>query len=66
MVTHDMISAYKVANRIAMLYEGKIIGMGAPEEIKNTKDPLIRQFISGSAQGPITPMSRERYEEESE
>ena len=53
-VTHDMTSAYKVGNRIAMLYKGKIIGMGTPDEIRNTTHPVIRQFITGSAQGPIT------------
>ncbi len=53
-VTHDMTSAYKVGNRIAMLYEGKIIGVGTPDEIKNTQNPIIRQFITGSAKGPIT------------
>ena len=53
-VTHDLKSAYKIADRIAMLYEGRIIGMGTPEEIKNTEDPIIRQFITGSASGPIT------------
>lgn len=53
-VTHDMKSAYKVANRIAMLYQGDIIGMGTPEEIRNTTDPVIAQFITGSARGPIT------------
>ena len=53
-VTHDMTSAYKVANKIAMLYEGKIIGAGTPDEIRNTTNPIIRQFITGSARGPIT------------
>ncbi|HXV28647.1 MAG TPA: ABC transporter ATP-binding protein [bacterium] len=53
-VTHDMTSAYKVGNRIAMLYNGKIIGVGTPEEIKNTSEPIIRQFVTGSAVGPIT------------
>ncbi|MSR76764.1 MAG: ABC transporter ATP-binding protein [Candidatus Omnitrophica bacterium] len=53
-VTHDMKSAYKVANRIAMLYDGVIIGVGTPDEIKNTKNPTIAQFITGSAHGPIT------------
>ncbi len=53
-VTHDMTSAYKVGNRIAMLYNGQIIGMGTPEQIKNTDHPIIRQFITGSAVGPIT------------
>ena len=58
-VTHDMTSAYKVANRIAMLYDGKIIGIGSPEEIKKTNNPLIRQFITGSARGPITDMKED-------
>ena len=53
-VTHDMISAYKVANRIAMLYAGKIIEVGTPDEIRNTQHPIIRQFITGAAVGPIT------------
>lgn len=53
-VTHDMTSAYKIADRIAMLYKGKIIEVGTPEEIKNTKNPIVRQFITGAAVGPIT------------
>jgi phospholipid/cholesterol/gamma-HCH transport system ATP-binding protein len=52
-VTHDMVSAYKIANRIAMLYEGKIIEVGGPNEIKNTANPVVRQFITGSGKGPI-------------
>jgi len=53
-VTHDMISAYKIADRIAMLYKGKIIGIGKPGEIKNTKDPVVKQFVTGASKGPIT------------
>ncbi|HBU69034.1 MAG TPA: ABC transporter ATP-binding protein [Elusimicrobia bacterium] len=53
-VTHDMKSAYKVSNRIAMLYEGKIIGAGSPDEIKNSKDAVVHQFVEGLSQGPIT------------
>jgi len=53
-VTHDMVSAYKIASRIAMLYEGKIIEVGTPHEIKNTKNPIVKQFITGAATGPIT------------
>lgn len=53
-VTHDLKTAYKIADRIAMLYKGKIIGAGTPEEIKHTEDSVIRQFITGSAAGPIT------------
>lgn len=53
-VTHDMVSAYKVANKISMLYDGKIIQTGTPEEIKNTDNPIVKQFITGAAEGPIT------------
>ncbi|MCK4462814.1 MAG: ABC transporter ATP-binding protein [Candidatus Omnitrophica bacterium] len=53
-VTHDMRSAYKIATRIAMLYNGKIIANGTPEEIKNSKDAVVKQFITGAATGPIT------------
>jgi phospholipid/cholesterol/gamma-HCH transport system ATP-binding protein len=52
-ITHDMVSAYKVADRIAMLYEGKIIEVGTPEEIRNSKNGIVQQFIHGQAQGPI-------------
>ena len=52
-VTHDMNSAYKVGNRIAMLYQGSIVAVGTPDEIKRSTDPVVRQFISGSAKGPI-------------
>ena len=53
-VTHDMTSAYKIADRIAMLYKGKIVETGTPNEIKNTKNPIVKQFITGAASGPIT------------
>ncbi|MFH0910012.1 MAG: ABC transporter ATP-binding protein [Planctomycetota bacterium] len=52
-VTHDMTSAYKIADRIVMLHEGRIVGEGTPEEVRNTTDPLLRQFIRGEARGPI-------------
>jgi phospholipid/cholesterol/gamma-HCH transport system ATP-binding protein len=52
-ITHDMQSAYKIADRIAMLYEGRIIEVGTPEEIRRTENPVLRQFIAGSASGPI-------------
>lgn len=53
-ITHDMKSSYKIADRIAMLYNGVIMGMGSSDDIKNTSDPVIKQFITGSASGPIT------------
>jgi len=52
-ITHDMTSAYKIANRIAMLYQGKIEEVGSPEEIRNSKNPVVHQFIMGSSVGPI-------------
>jgi phospholipid/cholesterol/gamma-HCH transport system ATP-binding protein len=53
-ITHDMVSSYKVADRIAMLYEGRIIEIGTPAEIQASSNPIIQQFIHGQARGPIT------------
>ena len=52
-VTHDMRSAYKVADRIAMLYNGAIIEVGTPEKIRGSTNPIVQQFIKGEAVGPI-------------
>ncbi len=52
-ITHDMTSAYKVADRIAMLYNGVIVQAGPPDEIRNSSDPIVQQFIHGRAEGPI-------------
>jgi phospholipid/cholesterol/gamma-HCH transport system ATP-binding protein len=52
-VTHDMQSAYKIADRLAMLYEGKIIFLGTPQEIQACDHPVVRQFIRGESTGPI-------------
>ena len=54
-VTHDLVSAYHVADRMAMLYGGKVVFTGTPEETRNTTDPMVRQFIEGSSTGPIRP-----------
>lgn len=59
-VTHDMTSAYKVANRIAMLHDGKIIAIGTVDEMKNSKNPMVQQFITGSARGPITDIVKKK------
>ncbi|MBU0549075.1 MAG: ABC transporter ATP-binding protein [Candidatus Omnitrophica bacterium] len=53
-VTHDMKSAYKIADWIAMLYQGKIIAYGYPDDIRNTDNPVVHQFINGLSTGPIT------------
>ncbi|HSQ59761.1 MAG TPA: ATP-binding cassette domain-containing protein [Acidobacteriota bacterium] len=54
-VTHDMRSAYHIADRIAMLHDGRIHAIGTPAEIQATKDPIVRQFIEGSSEGPLQP-----------
>ncbi|RKY39655.1 MAG: ABC transporter ATP-binding protein [Candidatus Omnitrophota bacterium] len=52
-VTHDIASAYKIADRIAMLYQGRIIAVGSPKEIKESSNPFVQQFIKGEKEGPI-------------
>jgi ABC transporter related len=52
-ITHDMASARKIADRIAMLYHGKIIWQGTVKEMDKTTNPYVCQFINGCSQGPI-------------
>ncbi|HWU25164.1 MAG TPA: ATP-binding cassette domain-containing protein [Rhizomicrobium sp.] len=52
-ITHDMASARKIANRIAMLYQGKIIWDGPTSDIDRSGNPYVEQFIHGRAEGPI-------------
>lgn len=52
-VTHDMVSAYKIADKVAMLYNGEIVAEGTPDEIRNSSNPIVRQFVTGRATGPI-------------
>lgn len=52
-ITHDMTSARKIADRIAMLYKGEIIWSGTVKEMEKTKNPFVKQFINGQAEGPI-------------
>ncbi len=53
-VTHDMNSVFRIADRIAMLHMGKVLQVGTPDEIKNTKNELIQQFIKGQPDGPVS------------
>ncbi len=53
-ITHDMESAYRIADRIAMLHQGKIIAEAPPEEFKRLEDPRVQQFIHGRADGPLS------------
>lgn len=52
-VTHDMKSVMAIASKIAMLYEGNVLEIGTPEEIKNSENKIVQQFINGSHDGPI-------------
>ena len=52
-VTHDVKLVYRIADRVAMLYNGKIIFTGTPDDIKNSSDPFLNQLIEGRAHGPI-------------
>ena len=52
-VTHDMKSAMRIADRIAMLYNGEFIAVGPPQDLAESRDPRVRQFIEGLADGPI-------------
>jgi len=53
-ISHDVQSIFTVGHKIAMLYEGKIIEHGTPEKIKMSSNPVLRQFLSGSLEGPIS------------
>ena len=50
-ISHDMASTFRVADKVAMLYQGKILEEGSVEEFKNTTNPLVLQFIQGSLEG---------------
>ena len=52
-ITHDMVSSRKISDRIAMLYQGKIIWAGPTSEIDHSGNPYVDQFIHGRAEGPI-------------
>ena len=52
-VTHEMESAFRIGTRMAMLYQGKIIEEAESEEFKQSKNPVVAQFLSGSTKGPI-------------
>lgn len=52
-ISHDIAGAYAIAHHMAMLYEGRIIAQGAPEVFQESKDPVVRQFVDGTREGPI-------------
>jgi phospholipid/cholesterol/gamma-HCH transport system ATP-binding protein len=58
-VTHEMDSAFRIATRMAMLYQGKIIENGTADEFRNSTNPVVHQFVTGTTEGPImeTPLN---------
>ncbi len=52
-VSHDLVSIFDVADRIAMLYKGKVRLLGTPQDFRHTDDPVVLQFIRGEAEGPM-------------
>jgi phospholipid/cholesterol/gamma-HCH transport system ATP-binding protein len=56
-VSHDMKSVFGIADRIAMLHEGRIRQVGTPEELRSTNDPVVRNFIEGRPE-PLEPLAR--------
>jgi phospholipid/cholesterol/gamma-HCH transport system ATP-binding protein len=53
-VTHEMDSAFRIADRMVLLDQGKFVAAGTAEEMRNSKDPLVHQFVHGLAEGPLT------------
>ena len=57
-VSHDMEGVYRVADRVAMLYDGRVIAVGSPEDIRGSMDPIVSQFVTGALEGPLSASSR--------
>ena len=55
-VTHDLRSAFKVGDRLAMLLNGHVVAQGTPAEMQASTDPVVRQFMEGTSEGPIQPV----------
>ncbi len=53
-ITHEMTSAFRIAHRLVLLDQGKFVAAGSPDEMKNSDDPLVHQFVHGLTAGPLT------------
>ena len=58
-VTHEMDSAFRIADRMVLLDRGKFVASGTPQEMRDSTDPLVRQFVHGLTEGPLTDRRRE-------
>jgi phospholipid/cholesterol/gamma-HCH transport system ATP-binding protein len=61
-VIYEMDSAFRVGTKMAMLYQGKIIEAGDPEQLRQSENPVVAQFLSGSTEGPILEGSQDAIE----
>jgi phospholipid/cholesterol/gamma-HCH transport system ATP-binding protein len=52
-VTHNMESVFRIADRVAMIYKGEVLQVGTPQEIRNSRNEIVQQFINGRIEGPI-------------
>src|SRR5258705_8953207 len=57
-VTHEMDSAFRIADRMVLLDRGKFIASGTPEEMRDSTNPIVHQFVNGLAEGPLTARRR--------
>ncbi|MCC6575505.1 MAG: ABC transporter ATP-binding protein [Planctomycetes bacterium] len=53
LITHDMASIFRIADEVLMLYGGRIVFRGTPDQLRTTTSPLVRQFVNGDPEGPI-------------
>ncbi|MBI1869852.1 MAG: ABC transporter ATP-binding protein [Chlamydiae bacterium] len=60
-VTHEIQSAFRIADQMVMMHGGKVIAEGSPDQIRSSSNPIVQQFIKGEAEGPI-PMKRDSSE----
>jgi phospholipid/cholesterol/gamma-HCH transport system ATP-binding protein len=66
-ITHDMESAFRIGDRIAMIHKGRIVASAAPAEFRRLEDPRVQQFIHGRAEGPLSedsPQARQPQQQE--
>ena len=52
-ISHDIAATLRIAHKVAMLYQGKIVIDGPPDELKNSDNPVVQQFLRGDAEGPM-------------
>jgi phospholipid/cholesterol/gamma-HCH transport system ATP-binding protein len=56
-ITHDLASAFRIADRVALLFRGKIVADAPPEEFRELADPRVQQFVRGLPAGPLTEVT---------